>query len=89
MGAREFLARYRGRRHAVAASRCAGAARDVLTLRNLGGGGHGCNDDDERFSMTRRRLHHAMFYGFLLCFAVDLHGSSTTLPRLRRRPTRS
>ncbi len=43
---------------------------DVLTLRNLGGGGDGCNDRDERFSMTRRWLHHAMFYGFLLCFAA-------------------
>ncbi|MGA9865470.1 MAG: tricarballylate utilization 4Fe-4S protein TcuB [Acetobacteraceae bacterium] len=54
-----------------------GAARavwDVLTLRNLGGGGHGCNDDTERFSMTRRRLHHAMFYGFMLCFAATCVG---------------
>ena len=41
---------------------------DVLTLKYLGGGGHGCNDNDERFSMTRRYLHHAMFYGFVLCF---------------------
>ena len=46
------------------------ALHDVLSLRNLGGGGHGCNDNSERFSMTRRRLHHAMFYGFLLCFAA-------------------
>lgn len=45
------------------------ALRDVLTLRNLGGGGHGCNDRDEAFSETRRWLHHAMFYGFMLCFA--------------------
>lgn len=45
------------------------AARDVLTLRYLGGGGNGCNDRDERFSQSRRWLHHAMFYGFLLCFA--------------------
>jgi citrate/tricarballylate utilization protein len=43
---------------------------DVLTLRNLGGGGDGCNDRDERFSTTRRWNHHAMFYGFLLCFAA-------------------
>jgi citrate/tricarballylate utilization protein len=50
------------------------AAWDVLSLRNLGGGGHGCNDDSERFSMTRRRLHHAMFYGFLLCFAATCVG---------------
>jgi len=50
------------------------AVWDVLVLRNLGGGGHGCNDDTERFSMTRRRLHHAMFYGFMLCFAATCVG---------------
>jgi citrate/tricarballylate utilization protein len=46
------------------------ALRDVLTLRNLGGGGHGCNDTDGSFSGARRHLHHTMFYGFLLCFAA-------------------
>jgi citrate/tricarballylate utilization protein len=51
------------------------AAVDVLTLRNLGGGGHGCNDLDDRFAMTRRWLHHAMFYGFLLCFAATTTGA--------------
>jgi citrate/tricarballylate utilization protein len=45
------------------------AAGDVLTLRNLGGGGHGCNDRDEAFSRMRRYSHHAVFYGFLLCLA--------------------
>jgi len=45
------------------------ATHDVLTLRNLGGGGNGCNDVNERFSMLRRRFHHALFYGFTLCFA--------------------
>ena len=45
------------------------ALHDVFTLKYLGGGGHGCNDVDDTFSMRRRRLHHAMFYGFLLCFA--------------------
>jgi citrate/tricarballylate utilization protein len=45
------------------------AARDALTLRYLGNGGHGCNDAGEQFSQSRRILHHAMFYGFLLCFA--------------------
>lgn len=45
------------------------ALHDILTLRNLGGGGHGCNDRDEAFSTQRRWFHHAMFYGFLLCFA--------------------
>jgi citrate/tricarballylate utilization protein len=50
------------------------AAVDVLTLRNLGGGGHGCNDIDDSFGMTRRWLHHAMFYGFLMCFAATSTG---------------
>jgi citrate/tricarballylate utilization protein len=46
------------------------ALRDVLTLRYLGGEGHGCNDLGERFTQVRRYLHHCMFYGFLLCFAA-------------------
>jgi citrate/tricarballylate utilization protein len=47
---------------------------DVLTLKNLGGGGNGCNDNSEAFSMRRRYLHHAMFYGFMLCFAATTTG---------------
>jgi citrate/tricarballylate utilization protein len=50
------------------------AAWDVLTLKNLGGGGNGCNDNSEAFSMRRRYLHHAMFYGFMLCFAATTTG---------------
>ncbi len=45
------------------------ALGDVATLRNLGGGGDGCNEQDEGFSQARRWLHHALFYGFALCFA--------------------
>jgi citrate/tricarballylate utilization protein len=45
------------------------AAWDVLWLRYLEGGGDGCNYPDERFSMTRRYFHHAVFYGFMLCLA--------------------
>lgn len=45
------------------------ALRDAATLRYLGGAGHGCNDRDESFSAARRHFHHAMAYGFLLCFA--------------------
>ncbi|HVB97900.1 MAG TPA: tricarballylate utilization 4Fe-4S protein TcuB [Candidatus Dormibacteraeota bacterium] len=45
------------------------AAFDVLTLRNLGGSGHGCNNRDESFSQFRRYTHQALFYGFFLCFA--------------------
>ena len=44
------------------------AFADVLTLRNLGGG-YGCNNTDEAFSQSRRYFHHALFYGFFLCFA--------------------
>ena len=46
------------------------AVHHAMTLRNLGGGGYGCNDRDDTFSAARRRLHHAMFYGFALCFAA-------------------
>lgn len=45
------------------------ALRDILTLRNLGGGDLGCSDHGGSFSELRRRFHHAVFYGFLLCFA--------------------
>jgi len=45
------------------------AVWDVLRLRYLDGGGDGCNYPDERFKMTRRYLHHAVFYGFMCCFA--------------------
>ena len=48
---------------------------DILTLRNLGGGGHGCNDLDDSFAQRRRWLHQAMFYGFLLCFAATTTGA--------------
>lgn len=45
------------------------AVWDVLRLRYLDGGGHGCNYPDDRFSMIRRYFHHAVFYGFMLCLA--------------------
>ena len=45
------------------------AVGDVLRLRYLDGGGHGCNYPDDRFSMIRRNFHHAVFYGFMLCLA--------------------
>ncbi|WP_305668803.1 tricarballylate utilization 4Fe-4S protein TcuB [Falsiroseomonas sp.] len=51
------------------------AAVDVLTLRNLGGGGHGCNDFDDSFAQHRRWLHQAMFFGFMLCFAATSTGA--------------
>lgn len=62
-----------GTRGSVGAS--AETAVDILTLRNLGGGGHGCNDVDDGFSGQKRWLHQAMFYGFLLCFAATSVGA--------------
>jgi citrate/tricarballylate utilization protein len=53
-----------------AADFCAGLW-NALTLKNLGAqGNRGCNDRSERYSNVRRRLHHTMFYGFMLCFAA-------------------
>ena len=46
-----------------------GALRDILTLRNLDGGGAGCHDPDQPALRWRRCFHHAVFYGFALCFA--------------------
>ncbi len=47
------------------------ATANVLTLKYLGGGqGQGCNEADDRFTLWRRRFHHATFYGFAACFAA-------------------
>ncbi|MFJ3487609.1 tricarballylate utilization 4Fe-4S protein TcuB [Pseudomonas sp. NPDC090202] len=47
------------------------ATANVAQLKYLDGGhGHGCNNDDDRFTLWRRRFHHLTFYGFLLCFAA-------------------
>ena len=44
---------------------------DVLRLKYLDGGhGDGCNNQDDAFSLSRRRAHHLTFYGFMLCFAA-------------------
>ena len=47
------------------------AASDVLLLKYLDGGhGEGCNNEDDRWTLWRKRFHHATFFGFLLCFAA-------------------
>ena len=47
------------------------AAHDVLRLKYLDGGhGDGCHDEDDAYTLRRRRMHHFTFYGFLLCFAA-------------------
>ena len=49
------------------------AAGAAASLRYLGGGhGQGCNNADDRFSLARRRFHHAVFYGFILCFLATV-----------------
>lgn len=46
------------------------AITHALTLKYLDGGhGEGCNDEDDAFTLRRRRFHHLTFYGFILCFA--------------------
>lgn len=41
----------------------------VARLRYLDGGGDGCPAHSDRPTHERRRLHHLVFYGFMLCFA--------------------
>jgi len=56
---------------AMTADAATEAASAALRLQYLGGGhGDGCNDEDDAFSLSRRRFHHLTFYGFLLCFAA-------------------
>ncbi len=75
MGARSYWKATGGGGGAFAPAPAAEAALDIATLRNLGGGGHGCNDVDEGFSTRRRWLHQALMYGFLLCFAATCTGT--------------
>ncbi|WP_350030083.1 tricarballylate utilization 4Fe-4S protein TcuB [Caballeronia sp. AZ7_KS35] len=47
------------------------AAKNALTLKYLDGGhGDGCNEDNDAFTLARRRFHHLTFYGFMLCFVA-------------------
>jgi citrate/tricarballylate utilization protein len=46
------------------------ASHDALRLKYLDGGhGQGCHDEDDAYTLRRRRFHHLTFYGFMLCFA--------------------
>ena len=54
----------------ISASAASEATHDALTLKYLGGGhGEGCNNEDDAFTLWRKRFHHMTFYGFMLCFA--------------------
>jgi len=56
---------------AVAGGDAVQAARDVMTLKYLDGGhGEGCHNEDDAYTLSRRRAHHLTFYGFMLCFAA-------------------
>ena len=56
---------------AITASTLVEATQHALTLTYLGGGhGQGCNNDDDAWTRWRARWHHAVFYGFALCFAA-------------------
>jgi len=57
----------------TAPDRSAGAQAlsDALRLKYLDGGhGEGCNNEDDAYTLSRRRAHHLTFYGFMLCFAA-------------------
>src|ERR1700744_2700911 len=45
------------------------AVKDAGRLRYLDGGKDGCMNDDDAPTDMRKHYHHAVFYGFLLCFA--------------------
>jgi len=56
---------------AASAAATGEALGNTLRLKYLDGGhGEGCNDADDRFTLWRRRYHHATFYGFGLCLAA-------------------
>jgi len=56
---------------AASAAALGEATHNVLGMKYLDGGhGQGCNDEDDRFTLRRRRFHHLTFYGFMLCFAA-------------------
>ena len=54
----------------ISSNAAAEATSDVLKLKYLGGGhGEGCNNEDDAWTLWRKRFHHATFYGFMLCTA--------------------
>lgn len=78
MGVRHFLQDIRPATGGVAAdsSSAIEATHAVLQLKYLDGGhGQGCNNEDDRFTLSRRRFHHLTFYGFMLCFAATALGT--------------
>ncbi len=55
----------------LSAPATAEATDAVLRLKYLDGGhGDGCHNEDHAYTLSRRRMHHLTFYGFMLCFAA-------------------
>ncbi len=55
----------------LSAPAAAEATDAVLRLKYLDGGhGDGCHNEDDAYTLARRRFHHLTFYGFVLCFAA-------------------
>ncbi|MBY6346190.1 tricarballylate utilization 4Fe-4S protein TcuB [Providencia rettgeri] len=60
----------------VSAPAAVEATGAVLTLKYLDGGhGKGCHNQDDAYTLSRRRFHHLTFYGFMLCFAATSLGT--------------
>ena len=60
----------------LSAPATAEATDAVLRLKYLDGGhGDGCHNEDDAYTLSRRRFHHLTFYGFMLCFAATSLGT--------------
>ncbi|MDJ0637634.1 MAG: tricarballylate utilization 4Fe-4S protein TcuB [Paracoccaceae bacterium] len=61
----------------VTVSAIKSAFGSAARMQNLSGGhGDGCNfEDEDRFSQARRHAHHAVMYGFVLCFLSTSSGT--------------
>lgn len=73
MGVRRFWGEVRPTQTtpSVTAPAALEATANVARLKYLDGGhGQGCTNEDDRFTLWRRRFHHLTFYGFMLCFAA-------------------
>jgi citrate/tricarballylate utilization protein len=60
----------------ASAPAAAEAVHDVLRLKYLDGGhGQGCPNEDDAYTLARRRCHHLTFYGFAACLAATALGT--------------
>ncbi|MBK1616433.1 tricarballylate utilization protein TcuB [Rubrivivax gelatinosus] len=60
----------------ASAPAAAEAVHDVLRLKYLDGGhGQGCPNEDDAYTLWRRRFHHFTFYGFAACLLATALGT--------------